>query len=129
MLKMTDDGGLLPLPVQVVKVICGLIPVLMKQYACPEGILGRLLLPMLLKCCSCAAQCIQSLLARRISHIGQTGLSSLVSERPELCSAFVVEGEAVASFEPALRTTATASDTVNFPLKAGRSGCWAVAPR
>jgi len=58
LLQVSNDRSLLPLPVQVVEIVGGLIPILMQQDPSPQGICGSLLAAMLQEICCRTAQCI-----------------------------------------------------------------------
>ena len=62
LLQVTNDCSLLPLLVQVVEVVGGLIAILMQQDPSRQGICGSLLLAMLQESCRRMAQLIQGML-------------------------------------------------------------------
>ena len=67
---VASDCGLLPLPMQMVKIVCGLVTILMQQHTCSESSSGCLLLTVLLKLFCCLTQCIKSIWIGRIGNVG-----------------------------------------------------------
>jgi len=59
---VTENCSLLSLPVQVMEIIGGLIPILMQQGPSRQGICGSLLLAMLQESCRRMAHLIQGML-------------------------------------------------------------------
>ena len=69
--EVTDDSSLLPLPVQLMEVIGGPMPILRQQDPSPQGIHGSLLLAVLQESYRCMAQLIQGMLTAWSCHIGR----------------------------------------------------------
>ncbi len=104
LLQVTNDCSLLPLLVQVVEVVGGLIAILMQQDPSPQGICGSLLLAMLQVNCRRMAQLIQGMLTAWSCHIGRASLAGSYPEHPELPCTLCVEGEAIASYNICVMT-------------------------
>ncbi len=83
LLQVTNDCSLLPLLVQVVEVVGGLIAILMQQDPSPQGICG-LLLAMLQESCRRMAQLIQGMLTDWSCYIGRASLAGSYPQHPEL---------------------------------------------
>ena len=95
LLKVCDDCSLLPLSVQMVKVVCGLITIFMQKHSSPESVCGCLLLAMLLEVSCCVTELIQSLLTGRICQVCSPSSSSTGPQSPKLLRTLSVEGGAI----------------------------------
>ena len=78
-LQVAADCSLLALPMQMMKIVCELIPILMQQHSCSECICGCLLLTVLLQGSCCVKQLLEGLLICRISQVGCPELSITLS--------------------------------------------------
>ena len=95
---MTDDSSLLSLPVQMMEIQGGQIPILMQQDPSQQGICGSLLPAMLQESCRRMAQCIPGMMTAWSCHIGRSSPAGSYPEHPELPCTLGVEGGLLAFF-------------------------------
>ena len=81
---MADDCSLLALPVQMMEVVCGLIPILKQDHSSSESFCGCLLLTTLLQGGCCVTLLLEDLLICRINQVGCPGNTGALFQSPEL---------------------------------------------